>query len=246
MKTFVVKYFALLLLLQLAARSSAQEHRDFIVAKISDSTGQPIIGAPCYLVSRGPANIFQVATSDKNGTIMFSSRHFAADREIIILANTLGGKRYSIKLADTLQLAGQLQAAVSQDTTAFYGKPNVTYQVGNYVKFTTMEDVLREYIVPVGVKKKNGKPYPFVFDELRRRPFENDPLLLINGIPVFDVRHIMHLDPLKVVSISVVSSRYFIADQVFDGIISVVTRNYNIDDTNLPAGALLVKYETAY
>ncbi len=35
------------------------------------------------------------------------------------------------------------------DTLPFYVKPDVSYLLDDYVRFTTMEEVLREYVAPV-------------------------------------------------------------------------------------------------
>lgn len=214
-----------------------------VKVKVSDMSGRPAGGVVVYLSARGSATMLLAATSDKDGVADFKIKRFSPDKEIIVQVNNRVNKGYSVKLLEKNRVQADTQAyVVIPDTMPFYGKPSAFYQLVNYVKFTTMEDVLREYVTPVGVKKMNGMPYPFVFDELRRKPFEGDPLLLVNGVPVFDIRSLMDINPFRVVSIAVVASRYFIGGQTFDGIINVVTRSYDLDDVNLPEGALLIKY----
>jgi hypothetical protein len=40
------------------------------------------------------------------------------------------------------------------DTTAFFVHPETTYLLDNYVRFTTIEEVLREYVLPIAVRKR--------------------------------------------------------------------------------------------
>ncbi|MEO8173961.1 MAG: hypothetical protein ABI581_12785, partial [Sediminibacterium sp.] len=41
--------------------------------------------------------------------------------------------------------------AVGPDTIAFYGKPDATYYLDNYVRFVTLEEVLREYVINMDI-----------------------------------------------------------------------------------------------
>ena len=47
--------------------------------------------------------------------------------------------------------------ALSIDTLAFYYEPYKTYLLDNYTRFTTMEEVLREYVVEVNVGKEGKR-----------------------------------------------------------------------------------------
>ncbi len=43
------------------------------------------------------------------------------------------------------------------DTAAFYLKPDDTYLLDNYVRFTSLEEVLTEYVKTVSFRRKNNK-----------------------------------------------------------------------------------------
>jgi hypothetical protein len=53
--------------------------------------------------------------------------------------------------------------------------------------------------------------------------FLNDPLTLLNGVPVFDPNKIIKYDPLKVKNIEVVARKYFYGPSIFNGIVNFVT-----------------------
>ena len=109
------------------------------------------------------------------------------------------------------------------DSSAFYDKPDLTYLLDNYVRFTTMEEVMREYVMPVNVRKKNGQFHLPVYDELAKQFFANDPLILLDGVPVFDIDKFMAYDPLKIRKLEVVSRRYFLGNMYFEGIVNFIT-----------------------
>ncbi len=129
------------------------------------------------------------------------------------------------------------------DTSAFFGQPEANYNVDEYTKFASVEDILREYVTEVGVQKRDGKPYPFVFDQLRRKPFSNGPLILVNDMPVFNVERFMSMDPAVVKKIKVVNWKYFRGENSFDGIVSVTTKNESIEDFDLESNAVVLNYE---
>ncbi len=128
------------------------------------------------------------------------------------------------------------------DTISFFGNPDGKYNVSEYTKFTSMEDVLREYVTEVGVQVRSGKLYPFIYDRLRRKPFVDHPLFLVNGMPVFDVNKIMLLDPNLLSAIEVIDWKYFLNGASSEGVVSILTKNRNQYDFEMENNALLIDY----
>jgi hypothetical protein len=129
------------------------------------------------------------------------------------------------------------------DTSAFFGPADVAYNLDNYVRFTTMEEVLREYITPVNVRKKDNRFHLPVFDEPRKRFFEDDPLVLIDGVPVGDLNKVLQFDPLKVARMDVKSRTYFRGNLLFSGIVSMNTYQGDLAGLELDPRATVIDYE---
>src|SRR6185437_9646815 len=130
--------------------------------------------------------------------------------------------------------SGEMQklAAISIDTLPFYYKPYTTYLLDNYTRFTTMEEVLREYVLELNVSRRdknyhiktfNAPGYALLNQQPSQRMFDNDPLVLLDGVPVFDINKIIAYDPLKVQKLEIVASRYIWGPIVADGIASFTT-----------------------
>ena len=76
-----------------------------------------------------------------------------------------------------------------------------------------------------------------------RQFFEDDPLILIDGVPVFDASKIIGMDPLKVKKIEVVNRKYFLGGLTASGILSYSTYNGDLEGYQLDPGALVLEYE---
>jgi hypothetical protein len=129
------------------------------------------------------------------------------------------------------------------DTTAFYYSPDQRYYLDNYTRFTTMEEVLREYVALVDVRKKEKSFHLFAADENARRFFDHDPLILLDGVPVIDIDKFMNFDPLKIKKLEVVNRRYFLGASFFEGILNWTTYGGDLANFELDPHATIIDYE---
>jgi hypothetical protein len=138
------------------------------------------------------------------------------------------------------------------DSLPFYFKPYKTYYLDNYKRFTTMEEVMREYVAEVNVRR-NGSNYRYVtFNapgvklsdvQAAQILFENNPLVLLDGVPVFDINKIIAYDPLKVNKLEVVAERYLLGSVTSDGVLSYTTYKGNLEGFSLDPNDLVLDYE---
>jgi hypothetical protein len=133
----------------------------------------------------------------------------------------------------------------SADTLPFFRYANATYLLDQYTRFTTMEEIFREYVPYVAVRKHNGQfNLPMYNDAHDDFSFNIDPLILVDGVPVFNTNKLMAYDPLKVRKIDLVTTDYFIGPSAFSGIISLTTYNGNIDGFELDPKTMVIDYES--
>lgn len=153
--------------------------------------------------------------------------------------------RYISSQVQNAYLYNQLNhsSVVLDDTAAFYAKPNGQYLLDNYVRFTTMEEVFREYVTEVNVRKHGGKFSLPVLNEGGQTYFTTQPLVLLDGLPVFDIDKIMTYDPLKVRKLDVVTSKYFLRDNTFSGIINLTTYKGDLEAFEIDPRATIINYE---
>src|SRR5450432_379189 len=129
------------------------------------------------------------------------------------------------------------------DTTSFYGLADKIYVLNDYTHFVTMEEVLREYVEDVRIRR-DGNKYSFkVRDRLFGTYFEGDPLILLDGIPISDPAKIIAQDPAKIQKIELVTHTYYTGSSVVDGIINIRSYSGELGATQLDPNALVVEYE---
>lgn len=130
------------------------------------------------------------------------------------------------------------------DSLGFYGKPHEKYFLDAYTRFPTVEEVMREYVPGVMVRRHRGKFHFYVFDRIRNTaPFDEDPLILLDGIPVFDTDKIMAFDPLKIKKLEVIDGRYYLGHLMFKGLVSYSTYKGDLAGFELDSRALVQAYE---
>jgi len=132
---------------------------------------------------------------------------------------------------------------IPADTVVFYGKPNSRYYLDDYTRFAAMEDVLREYVGAVFVRKKNNIFHFWVLDELNGTVFRDNSMVLLDGVPVFREAEILAYDPLKVKKLEIITRKFFLGPAVFNGIVSFTTPAGNLADFPLDARSLVQNYE---
>ena len=161
-----------------------------------------------------------------------------------LFANTLLDHHVAVQVRNTFasQQIKQL-TAMPADSIGFYGKPAYTYMLDEFTRFRTMEEVLREFVKPVFVRRRGSDYYLKVYEPEAKKILENDPLILIDGVPVFDYNKVMALDPLQIRKLEVVDARYFYGNAIFDGILHWTSYNRNLAGYELDPHVSVINYE---
>ncbi|GAB3770225.1 Plug domain-containing protein [Spirosoma horti] len=129
------------------------------------------------------------------------------------------------------------------DSSAFYGKPVESYALDAYTRFPRMEEVLREYVLGVMPRKKQGHFRLYVPNEPYRTFFEDPSLVLLDGVPQFDMDKIIDFSPLKIKQIDVITNHYFIGPALFPGIISFMSYKGDLAGFPISPSVLRLDYD---
>ncbi|MCE6988362.1 hypothetical protein [Dyadobacter sp. CY323] len=134
--------------------------------------------------------------------------------------------------------------ATLTDSLAFFGTPDEKYFLDDFTRFPTMEEVLREYVKGILVRKRQKQFHFRMIDKLLPNTFyTTDPLILLDGIPIFDADKIIEFDPLKIKKIETLSSRYFLGPMTFTGIVSFSTYRNDLAGFELDPKVMVMPYE---
>lgn len=127
------------------------------------------------------------------------------------------------------------------DSSGFYSTPYKTYLLDNYTRFTTMEEVLREYVKEVWVNRSQKRYHIKV---LNGNGFlDGDPLVMLDDVPVFNIDKVMAIDPLKVRKLEDVPYRYYWGPSVYEGVLSFTTYKGDLGGVEIDPRAVVLDYE---
>jgi len=129
------------------------------------------------------------------------------------------------------------------DSATFYYKPDFKYLLDDYTRFTTMEEVMREYVTLMLVQKKGPHFHLPLYDLGTNAFFQVDPLILLDGVPVFDIDSLMILDPLRIRKLETVQHMYFLGGTYYSGIMNWTTYKGDLAGYNLDPHVTVVDYE---
>jgi hypothetical protein len=126
------------------------------------------------------------------------------------------------------------------DSSWFFGQPTKSYKLDDYTRFTTMEEVLREYVGSISVAKHQGK---FVIHTYNGEQPLGDPLILLDGIPVFDADKLFKWDPLRIKGLNVVAQNFVYGPALFNGIMNFTTYKGEGSNIEIDPHAVVLDYE---
>lgn len=132
--------------------------------------------------------------------------------------------------------------SIHVDSLAFYGTPERIYKLDDYTRFTLMEEVMREYVKEVSVRKRSGD-YSFrILDHKKNSFLIDDPLVLLDGIQIFSPNQLINYNPLKVDKINIVTSQYFLGNEMFGGILDLKTYDGALSEFKLDPAITIFDY----
>jgi hypothetical protein len=156
-------------------------------------------------------------------------------------ARSIDMQRHQIAIAPAkreLQLgvsaddASEEGVPLNYDAAVFGTKPNLTYNLDEYRQFYTVKEVILEYVTCVSNRKVNGISQLFVRKEQEYYNTSLPTLVLIDGMPVFDVERLLNYDARRIQYINIYSDQYTFGNGVYNGILSFITRSGRL--TNYP------------
>ncbi len=134
-------------------------------------------------------------------------------------------------------------ASREADSSAFYGPPDEKYILDAFTRFPVMEEVMREYVPGVMVRIRKDGFHFMVIDHVHKDVFNDMPLIMLDGVPIFDEDEIMAFSPLKVRKLEVITRRYYLGPLSFPGIVSYTTYQGDLGGFQLNPKSVKMNYE---
>ena len=124
----------------------------------------------------------------------------------------------------------------------FYGRPSAAIRFDDFINLANLEEYFIELVHHVVVRKnRRGKELQVLGDHPDLGVYK--PLVMIDGVAIFDVEALLAVSPGLVDRIEVVNAPYVRGDVTFGGIVNVITREGNLGYIDLPSSGLLLDYQ---
>lgn len=122
-------------------------------------------------------------------------------------------------------------------STLFYGKADSSYSFQKFVDLPTFEEYFVEIFSRTKiVKDEKGKQIKVSYLN-NSTELNQFPLLLVDGIPIFDVDKFLSISPSEIDKVEIINNNYVLGGMIFGGIIHLYTKKKNfaglIDTKNL-------------
>ena len=152
------------------------------------------------------------------------------------------------ELCINAQIREQYGPAVSdsEDTVVpasayFYGEPSAMIHFSDFINLPTLEEYFTE-VIPQVALRRSGEHRKFRVTGSNPDLQFFEPLLLVDGVAVFDVESLLEISPRLVDRVELITAPYIIGNVTFGGIINLITTEGNMGYMDLPASGLLVEY----
>lgn len=140
----------------------------------------------------------------------------------------------------------RLSVPVSDSMVSFYGEPMYTVDISEFIRLTTVDEVIKEIVPYVHTRKMDEESLIRVVSDIEGKAFDNNPLVLVDGIPFNDFDQLLDLSSTEMERIEVINRRYFIDNYVFDGIVHFVTKKGNLEALDFDHAIFRQAYKTFY
>lgn len=138
---------------------------------------------------------------------------------------------------------GEVFPHPSAKLPAWFGDGLITIQLKDYIALSTIQEVFNEIVPFVRLKEKNEQFKLHVYDDQSEVYYE-DPLVLLDGIPITDVNILLQLYPAQLDRIEVLNRTFILGNLTIRGLVSVRTKTDNFGGVQLPDDVVFVNYQT--
>lgn len=121
-------------------------------------------------------------------------------------------------------------------------QPDRFYDLDEYTKFNTINEIIIEFVKGVKRKKTNGINFLYTFDTENHKFSMWPALVLLDGMPVYDIDEILSYDANLVKYVQIYNKRYTFGNSCCQGVISFITHKGRLSNYKLDAGSHLLSY----
>ncbi len=166
------------------------------------------------------------------GILAFSAEQHALYEELFVnmqVAKEFGSHR---KISYHTQFQSQ----------PFFTKPDISVVLSDFIEFSTMQEVFTEIVPFTFLKHKRDSFYFQILNPDTDLLIDN-PLVLLDNIPVFNVNEILKLSPASIEKIDIIHQDYFLGTHRIEGLIHIISKESQLEQIEFPGGTVFFDYQ---
>lgn len=141
--------------------------------------------------------------------------------------------------------ADSMESSGHNLSTFNLGRPDYVIKLKDFIALNTLADVFRELVPTVSVRGAIGSRRFSVFEKKMQRSHD-DPLVLLDNVPVSDIEALLKINPDVIASIEVFDSEYQLGDFSFGGIVAINTTTFNFAGYKWTDSSVFLSYKTLH
>lgn len=166
----------------------------------------------------------------------------AQDESFINPLNIKGLKQMMLNLQINDSFYERKDNAGIKQRLPFYRLSDQIFRISDYIQLPTLEEFLFEVVPGILPYHSGNKTIIRISFPQTDVSFGNDPLFLVDGVPIFDSDLIAKLRCSDLVSVGIVYEKYFYQNESFDGILDIHTHKGDASILSIPETINLVYF----
>ncbi|MCB2219807.1 MAG: hypothetical protein KQI35_05370 [Bacteroidetes bacterium] len=160
-----------------------------------------------------------------------------SDRQLMesLLLNLQVSKGFGFNDRATLASVDQIPS--------WFGTKMKTIVLSDYIALISIQEVFNEIVTHTRLRERNGQYQLLVYDDQSELTYD-DPLILLDGIPITDAGLLLNLHPAQIDRIEVMNRTYIMGDLTIRGLVSIRTKTDNFGGIDLSDEVVFINYRT--
>lgn len=130
-----------------------------------------------------------------------------------------------------------------RELSTWFGAEMISIKLADYINLTSFREVINEIVPSVRLKENNNQYRFTIFDDKAELTYEN-PLVLLDNIPVTDINELVKIHPAMIEKIELMNHPYILGDYTIWGLILITTKTDNFAGLKLPEESAFLNYQT--
>ena len=136
-----------------------------------------------------------------------------------------------------------LGTIISHETKVLGMSPDYFYDLDEYTKFRTIREILIEFVAGIRARNVNKHKQLFTFDQDTHNYSRWAALVLLDGMPVYDIDALMEYDARRIKYVQIYRGRFQFGNDPCQGVISFISRKGSLQDFQVDPGTQMYTYD---